>query len=374
MRRLRTWILAVAAAACCGTTFGQTGAPVTTDLTQVVAKPLEKTVQIPGELAPYQTVDIHAKVSGFVNSVEVDRGSRVKEGRLLATMTAPELDAQRAEAEARIAAIEAQRAEAAAKLAAAQSTLERLQEAARTPGVVAGNDLVLADKAAEAERSKVVSLEKSVAAAEAAVRSIEEIEKYLRITAPFSGVITERYMHPGSLAGPAGNARTPLFRLEQVSRLRLVVPVPEAYVESVRQGTRVGFTVPAYPGRKFFGTVARPAHSVDPETRTMPVELDVDNSSGRLAPGMYAETSWPVRRSGESLFVPPSAVKSTTERTFVVRVKEGVADWVDVRRGMMSGDLLEVFGDLQPGDTVVARATDEIRPGTIVRSSAKGQT
>jgi len=157
-----------------------------------------------------------------------------------------------------------------------------------------------------------------------------------------------------------------LLRLQQISRLRLVVPVPEAYLESVRQGKKVAFTVPAHPGRTFAGLVARPSYAVQRETRTMPVELDVDNRAGQLAPGMYAEVSWPVTRSQESLFVPATAVVATTERIFVIRVSGGLAEWVDVRRGLTVGDDVEVFGDLRPGDLVVRRGTDEIRPGARV--------
>ena len=100
----------------------------------------------------------------------------------------------------------------------------------------------------------------------------------------------------------------------------------------------------------------------------MPVELDVANASKELTPGMYAEVTWPLSRGGESLFVPPSAVKSTTERTFVVRVRDGKAEWVNVRRGALDGDLLEVMGNLAAGDMVLKRGTDEVRPGTVVRS------
>jgi RND family efflux transporter MFP subunit len=346
---------------------GQEIMAVRTELTEVIAKGLEKTTVIAGELKPFQAVDIHAKVSGFVEEIQVDRGSAVKRGQLLAIMTAPELEAQRAEAQAKIAAAEAQRIEAAAKLAAAESTFARLQEAAKTPGVVAGNDVVLAEKAVEVERGRVESVERTVKAYEAAVRAVEEIEKYLKVTAPFDGIVTERFAHVGTLAGPKGEGVTPLFRVEQTQRLRLIAPVPEAYIQSIARGRKVSFTVPAYPGETFAATVARPAQAVDAETRTMPVELDVANASGKLAPGMYAEISWPVRRGSESLFAPPSAVKSTTERIFVIRVREGKAEWVDVRRGMTEGHLVEVFGGLQAGDTLVLRATDEIRPGTPIQ-------
>jgi RND family efflux transporter MFP subunit len=347
--------------------LGQEPAQVQTELTEVVSKSLAKTTVIPGELKPFQAVEIHAKVTGFVENIEVDRGSAVKSGDILATMSAPELEAQRAEAQAKLATGEAQRVEAAAKLAAAESTFQRLQQAAKTPGVVAGNDVVLAEKAVDAERARVESVERTVNAYEAALRSVEEMQRYLRVTAPFDGVVTERYAHAGTLAGPKGEGGGPLFRVEQTRRLRLLAPVPEAYIQSIARGRKVSFTVPAYPGETFSGTVARPANAVDPETRTMPVELDVANPAGKLAPGMYAEIAWPVRRGSDSLFVPPSAIKSTTERIFVIRVRGGKADWVDIRRGMTEGNLVEVFGELQAGDQLVLRATDEIRPGTPVQ-------
>jgi RND family efflux transporter MFP subunit len=161
-----------------------------------------------------------------------------------------------------------------------------------------------------------------------------------------------------------------MLRLQQVSRLRLVVAVPESEVAGVASGTKVDFTVPAAPGEQFTGVVRRISHALDAKTRTMPVELDVDNSSRRLAPGMFPEVSWPARRPRPSLFVPPAAVATTTERTFVIRVRDGQVEWVDVKRGVAmnqpGGDLVEVFGDLAPGDQIAARGTDELRPGLRV--------
>jgi len=352
--------MAVALCACLAVLSAETR---TVELTEVVAKPLEKTTLIPGEIASHQRVDIHAKVSGFVEAIHVDRGSFVKQGQALAELSAPELAAQSAEAQAKIPAVIAQRIEAEAKLAAAESTYQRLAEASKTPGVVAGNDVVLAGKAAEAERARIDSLDKTITAFEASVRAIEEIEKYLKVTAPFAGVITERFAHLGALVGPRGASGMALFTLEQIDRLRLVVAVPEAYKESITRGGRVRFTVPAFLSETFTGVVARPAYAVDPKTRTMPVELDVLNPGRKLTPGMYAEVQWPVRRGSETLFVPPTAIKATTERIFVVRVSDGKAEWVNVRRGMTEGNLVEVFGDLQAGDRIVLRASDEIRPG-----------
>ena len=243
-------------------------------------------------------------------------------------------------------AIEAQRAEVEAKLAATESTLARLREAAKTPGVVAGNDLILAEKAVEAERSRVASIGKSADAARASVAALEQMRQYLRVSAEFDGVITERLVHEGSFVGPESKMTAPMFRHQQMDRLRLVAAVPEALAGSIRRGIRIQFTVPAYPGETFAGVVARPSFSLDPKTRTMPVELDVNNAGGRLAPGMYAEVAWPMTRGRASLLVPATAIKATTEKVFVIRVAGGVAEWVDVRRGAAQGTLIEVVGDL----------------------------
>jgi RND family efflux transporter MFP subunit len=337
------------------------------ETTRVVAQRLDKTVTLPGDLAPYQGVDIRAKVSGFVESIAVDRGTWVKRGQILARLSAPELRAQRAEAEAKTQAIRAQQAEAQARMVSAQSTFDRLEAASATPGVVAGNDLDVAERAVEAAQAQVDALMKSGMAAEANVKAVAELEAYLEIVAPFDGAITERQVHPGSLVGPGPGA---MLRIEQVSRLRLTVPVPEAYVGAIMRGTRVDFRVSAFPDQAFQGVIARPAYSLDVKTRSMLVELDVANSRLMLAPGMYAEVQWPIARAQASLFVPATAVVRTSERQFVVRVRSGVAEWVDVRRGEFIGDAVEVFGDLREGDVVVRRGSDEIRPGTAV--AAKG--
>jgi RND family efflux transporter MFP subunit len=268
------------------------------------------------------------------------------------------------EAEAKVKAVEAQRAEADAKIAAAQATWERLKTASETPGAIAGNELIQAEKALESAKAIRAGIDASVEAARAAVEPLKEMLTYLEVRAPFDGVVTERYAHPGALAGPAGD---PLLKLEQVSRLRLVVAVPEAEVGGIVRKARVPFIVPAYSGELFHGTVARIGRSLDPKTRTMPVELDVLNSGGRLSPGMYPEVQWPVRSPRPALLVPPSAVTSTTARTFVIRVKNGTAEWVDVRRGAAVGEMAQVYGDLNPGDLVVKAANDEIRNGSRIQ-------
>jgi len=257
--------------------------------------------------------------------------------------------------------------EAEAKTVAAQSTFDRLAAAATTPGVVAGHDVEIAEKTRDAARALVQAIKSNVAAAEAAIKAVRDLEAYLELRAPFDGVVTERHVHPGSLVGPAG---TPMVRIEQVSRLRLAVPVPETYVGGITRGTRVSFTVAAFPDETFQGVIARPAHSLDIKTRSMLVELDVANPKLTLAPGMFADVRWPVSRGRTSLFVPTTAVVRTSERQFVVRVQNGVAEWVDVRRGEVSADLIEIFGDLREGDVIVRRGNDEIRPGMRVARRA----
>jgi RND family efflux transporter MFP subunit len=371
----------------------------TVTVADVVSLELNRQLRLPGELQPFQDVAIYAKVTGFVESINVDRGSVVRNGQLLTRLRAPELDAQRGEAEARSRAAQSQRVEAAAransaraqrleaeaKLAAEEVTYQRLKSASATPGAVAGNDVEVAMRTVEASRARVQLWGENEKAAQAQLKALEEneralgeaartsqnMEAYLRITAPFDGVITERNVHPGSLAGTSGGqSAAPMLRLQQVSRLRLVVAVPESEVTGVASGTKVNFTVPASPGEQFIGVVRRISHALDAKTRTMPVELDVDNSSKRLAPGMFPEVSWPARRPRPSLFVPPAAVATTTERTFVIRVREGQVEWVDVKRGVamnrQGSDLVEVFGDLAPGDQIAARGTDELRPGLRV--------
>jgi len=337
----------------------------TIDVVKVVSKKVERKVELPGEFLPYQSVAVRAKVTGFVDKVHVDRGSVVKEGQLLAVLEAPELTAQRLEAEAKVQSIESQRAEAEAKVVSAESTYEKLKGASATPGVVSGNDLVIAQKAADAARAQAHAFEESAKAARASVRALKDMEGYLKVTAPFHGIITERNVHPGALVGP-GASSPAMFQLEQNSRLRLVVAVPEVDVSGIERGARVSFTVPAYPGESFTAPIARVAHSMDTKTRSMAVELDLNNSSGRLAPGMYPNVLWPVRQAKAALLVPASSIVTTTERTFVIRVHDGIAEWVNVSRGRAAGDLVEIDGPLREGDLVVERASDELRAGTRV--------
>jgi membrane fusion protein, multidrug efflux system len=343
--------------------------PATIDVVRVIEQPLDVQLSLPGELTANQTVDVFPKVSGFVKTVSVDRGSKVRTGDLLMTLEAPELVAQRAGAQSKLQEAEAELAVARSKAEADKSTFDRMKAASATPGVVAGNEVTVAEKAADASRNQVLAAQQNVESARQTLNAIRDMEGYLRVTSPFAGVVSERNVHPGALVGPASatGSAAPLLRVVDNNPLRLVVPIPEAYVTELKSGTPIPFSVAAYPGQSFSGKVARIARSVDVSTRTMAVELDVTNSDGRLAPGTFCQVRWPIRRSGPSLFVPSASVAATTDRTFVIRVRGGKTEWVDVRTGLTSGPLVEVFGDLRPGDEVAKRGTDELRAGTEVQ-------
>jgi len=352
--------------AICAANLAHAAALPTTDMATVIAKPVSRTLDLPSEILPFLSVSLHAKVPGFVESVLVDRGSVVKKGELLLELSAPELQSQIAEAQSKVQVAEADRLQAVAQLAAAQSTYDRLKKAAETPGAVAGNEVIQAEKEMEAAQALVHSREQATRAAQAAVKAQEDLEAYLKITAPFDGVVTERLLHPGALVGPSADAV--LLVIQQVSHLRVVVPVPEQAVGGVLEGAAVSFTVPAYPERTYSGIVARVARALDQKTRSMAVELDVMNRDGTLAPGMYPAVKWPVRSSQAALFVPKISVVTTTERTFVIRDRDGRAEWVDVRTGFTDGDLIQVMGNLKAGDRVVRRGTDETREGTPLQA------
>jgi membrane fusion protein, multidrug efflux system len=337
------------------------------EVAAVKSQKLVAVERLPAELISYESVDVYAKESGFVKSIRVDRGSRVKKGEHIAELEAPELVARQAQANAAYESIESQLAAAQAKASADQATFQHMTAAAKVPGAVAANDLNIAQKTAQSDEANVEALRKTADAAQESLRAVTQLESYLSITAPFDGQVTTRYVHPGALVGPpGGGAATPIVRIETLTRHRLVVPVPENDVAGVPEGTKVDFTVPSFPGRIFHAPIARIAHEVDIKTRTMSVELDVADPHAELVPGTFCEVEWPVRRTYPTLFVPVSAVASNLERTFVVRVRNHRAEWVDVKTGVTAGNLIEVFGDLREGDEVATRGTDQLRSGTEV--------
>ncbi len=346
-RRVAGSVFVVAASAACtgeradapttGASATPPPAPAVPLVVPVTAGPANSVVSVQGELSPLRAVDLYARVAGYIKSIPVDRGSRVAVGTLLAEIDAPELAQQRAEAEAR--------------LVATRQMAERLRAAARTPGAVAAREVEDADATLRAEEARVAAL--------------RDMESMLSLRAPFAGVVTERRAHPGTFVGPAQGANGMVVRLEDHEQLRLTIAVPERFAGGITPGRTVQFTVMAFPGETFRGRVSRVSGSVDPTTRAMPVELDV-RAAGRLAPGMFASVAWPVVRSGASIRVPTSAIVETTTRSYVVRVKGGIADLVDVKRGLVDGDMTELFGALTASDSVMRRGSDEVVAGARV--------
>jgi RND family efflux transporter MFP subunit len=339
--------------------------PPHVDLVKVESRSLSRIVPLTAELAPYLQVEIEARVPGYVETVLVDRGTVVRRGQLLVQLSAPEMQSQTAASEASLHQAEADAAQAEAQAAATESTYARLIEAAKTPGAVSGNELIQAGKQKDAAEAFVRSRKAALLAASDRLKAMKDMESYLRITAPFDGIITDRFVHPGMMVDAAG--QSPLLKLQQTAHLRLVVPVPESYVGSIERGKIVSFHAPAHPGAKYTGTIARIPNALDPKNRTMMVELDVYNKTGELAPGMYPTVDWPVASGDKLLFVPVTSVVTTTERTFVIAVRNRRAHWVDVRKGPLSGDQITVRGELVAGQVVVKRASDEIREGSALQ-------
>lgn len=308
--------------------------------TSVESRPLDAIVTVQGELQPYRAVDLHARVAGYVREVSVDRGSRVRRGDVLVAMDAPELLQQRSEAEAR--------------LAASRQMATRMRAAAATPGAVAPAELEAVEATVEADEARVAAL--------------RELASYLTVRAPFDGVIATRHVHPGALVGPNSGSDGVMLRLEDHERLRLVVAVPERYAGGSLLGRESAFRVSAWPGERFSARVTRASGSVDARTRAMLVEMDVA-AEGKLAPGMFADVAWSAARRGASLLVPASALVETSTRTYVVKLSGDTAAFVDVERGLVEGDLVEVFGALSPTDTILRRGNEEIAPGSRLRGA-----
>ena len=370
--RIFTVAVIVSALACArpGAPSEATPAPSTVETVAVSSRTLNTVDRLPAQLLPYETVDIYPKVMGFIEELPVDVGSRVDKGGLLVRLSAPELLAQRAQADAALQAAESQLASVRAKLVSDEGTHRHLAAAAETPGVVAANDLAIAAQTVEADRGGAGAAEHNVTAARDALRAVAQMESYLDIRAPFKGTVTRRNLHPGALVGPAAGASgVPIVQLVDTGHLRLVVPVPAAEVGAMQLGQQVGFSVPAYLGEKFSAPLARISHDIDVQTRTMHVELDVLTPDEKLSPGSFASVMWPIARSYPTLFVPVSAVTTDQQRTFVIRVAGGAAEWVSVQTGQGSNGEIEVVGDLHPGDQVVRSANDSIRSGDKVTAS-----
>ena len=316
---------------------------------------LSTKLEIPGELTPYQQVDLYAKESSFVKKVYVDVGSEVKKGQLLVSMEAPEINSNLAAAQSKLQSLKA-------IYTASNSNYNRFVETAKTPGTISKNDI---DQAAARKNSDEAELN----AAKAAYQSIAATRAYLDIRAPFNGVVSARNINPGAYVGPSGKgSEVPLFVLQEQKRLRLVVSVPELYTGFLKMNDEVSFSVKALPSQLFKAKVKRMAGALDERLRSERLEMDVYNDRKKLLPGMYAEVNLPLPSSDSTFLIPKTALVTSTEKVFVVRVINNKAQWVDVKKGREGGNQVEIYGKLNEGDQLVKTATDEIRNGSTIQT------
>ncbi|GLU52604.1 efflux RND transporter periplasmic adaptor subunit [Dyadobacter frigoris] len=312
-------------------------------------------LNIPGELMSYYETDVFPKVNSYIKKINFDIGDRVKTGQVLAELEAPELSAQLAEAYSKVRSSEAQ-------LTASRSVYRRLLQAAATRGAVSPNDMDLA-------RSKITADSLSLLGSSAVYASVQQMNSYLKIRAPFDGIIADRKLSPGAFVGPGDKSAMPIFRIKQQNILRLQLSVPERFMDAVQQNQPVSFSVVSLPGEIFKGKINRISHSVDRQTRSELIEIQIPNPSGRLASGMYAQVTLPVGRGHASLIVPSSSVATTMEKCFVVKVEDGKAKWINVRKGIEADGKTEIFGGVKKGDIVLKTANDELQQGQPVKVS-----
>jgi RND family efflux transporter MFP subunit len=347
--------------------------------------PLVNTLTLSGAFRPYQEVDVHAKVAGYIRKIYVDVGDHVKAGQVLAILEVPELNAQVMGAKAdmhrsrdaiRRAQSEIERAES--EHSAYHAAYTRLKQASEArPGLIAEQELddsFAKDKESEAQassaRSALAESQSQHASAEANLNRLAALEAYSHITAPFSGVVTKRYADTGALiqAGTSSDTQSmPVVQLAEWSRLRLVVPVPESAVPQLHLGSTVQVHVSAL-NRDFEGRVARFADALNDETRTMHTEIDVENTNGTLVEGMYAEARLVLTQNKNALTVPVQAVERNGSGASVLIVdSQGQIQERQVKLGTEGSDRVEVLSGLAENDRVIIGSRSEFRAGDKVQ-------
>jgi RND family efflux transporter MFP subunit len=345
--------------------------------------PLQNTLNVAGEFLPMQEVELHAKVAGYIKKINVDIGDKVRTGEVLATLDIPELTAQVEGADAGVrqtqeeitrAKSEIQRAEANSE--ALHSAAQRLQQASNArPGLIAQQELddaLAKDRAAAAQvdsaKSALSATEQQLGVSRADRQHYSAMADYSRIVAPFNGIVTWRYADTGSLiqAGTSNVGSAPVVKVAEVDVLRLRLPVPEALASFVKLGDTASIHVQAL-GETFNGKVTRNTGSLDPATRTMQVEIDVPNREGKLSPGMYAEVSLNVQRSGDALAVPIQAVDQNGSQPFVMLVNDaGTVEKRPVQVGIAGADRVEILSGLKEGDKVIIANLATFQAGEAV--------
>ena len=345
---------------------------------------ISRVLTLAGQFQPYQVVDVHPKVSGYMATINVDIGDVVHQGQTLAVLQVPELKAQlqsatfameQSKEEITRAQHEIDRAEAT--YTALHSESERLKQAAATrPGLIAQQELdnaLAQDLSAQAQedsaKSAMAAAKQHMGAATANKESVEALENYTNVTAPIAGVVIWRYADTGALiqGGTNSNDQTlPIVRIAQSQILRLRVPVPEDDVQFVHAGGQLQVRVDAI-NRSFIGKIVRFTRNVNFETRTMETEIDVDNKDLSIAPGMYANTLLQIEDRNNVVTIPVEAlVLSGRQQTVYVLDGDNRVHTRSVQVGLQGQRLAEIVGGLNPGDRVVIGGQESYREGQRV--------
>jgi len=364
---------------------GSTGAGAPAAVVRVTRRNLGATLSISGAFKPFQDVDVHAKVAGYIRQIYVDVGDHVKQGQTLAILEVPELAAQVSGAEAAVHTAQEQIKRAHGDLSRAQSSQAavhsayvRLKQAADSQaGLVAQQEVDDAQAKDLAGAAQVDSAEAELSAAKHQMEAAQANQKqfsaladYTHITAPFAGVITNRYEDTGALvaAGTANSTQsTPVVRLAQISVLRLVLPIPESIAAQIHVGELIKVRVQAL-NQDFVGKVSRFADSLNQQTRTMETEIDFENRGGKLIPGMYAEADVAHDEKTNVLMVPMEAVRQRGENGVVlVANPQNVVEERRIKVGQQSSTEVEVLSGLNEGERVIVGRTREYRPGEKIQ-------
>jgi RND family efflux transporter MFP subunit len=335
---------------------------------------LDKSVDLTAEFEPWQEVEIHAKVAGYVKQMNVDVGDLAKAGQVLATLEIPELQDEVKQADAAILTAEAE--ERAIQAETNETTLlaSRLAAAAQeSQGLIAQQEIDTANDKNHANEASLAAAQQKVAEAQANSQHLRDMLAYSTITAPFDGVVTRRYADTGALvqagtvqSGTSGNSNAmPLVSFAQLDVLRLEFPVPESDVAAVREGDEVEVNVPSL-NRKFTGTIARFAHTVDKATRTMLTEVDVPNSDGLYTPGMYATVRLMLSQKKDVLAVPIQSVAAGDKPTVMI-VQNDKLENRDVTVGIETPERAEIVDGLKDNDLVVVGNHSAFQAGETVR-------
>jgi RND family efflux transporter MFP subunit len=350
-----------------------TNEPVSVAVTKVRRSDIARSVDLTAEFKPWQDVEIHAKVAGYVKQINVDVGDHAKTGDVLATLEIPEIEDEEKQADA---AVQTAQEEVKSMQAASYESgilAQRLNAAAKeSEGLVAQQDLDTADAKARADDANLAAAKQKVLEAQANADHLRDLVAYSIIYAPFDGVVTRRYADTGALvqagtvqAGTSGNSNSmPLVSFAELKRLRLEFPVPEPDVASVHIGDAVTVSVSALD-KTFEGHVARFAQAIDTATRTMLTEVDVENSDFIYTPGMYATVRLMLAQKKDALVVPIQCVEAG-DAPFVLVVRDGHIEKRAVALGIQTADQAEIISGISDDDVVVVGNRSSLQPGEAV--------